>query len=127
MTTTCELPAKVSEYAMATGVSPSTVRRSIAAGALKAEPPKVVDGKRVPTLVVGGELAWTVEQWQKKLEPSLAAIKPHLRGWDVDGNLHILIGTEEYTVKRGNCAANLAYAESEVRWVVGELAKRASK
>lgn len=99
-----ELPATVSQFAAATGLSKTTVRRSIAAGTLK------VDEKLKPKTIVAGELLWTAEKWMEEFEPHLTSIKRHLRGWDSDGNLSILRGTSIERIERGFCSEDLKRA-----------------
>lgn len=99
-----ELPATVSQYAAAAEVSKTTVRRALEMGTLKA------DEKAKPTLIVEGDLVWTIEQWKEKLRPAVSRIKPHMCGYDGAGNLQILRGTTVVTIPRGYGDRDLAPA-----------------
>lgn len=99
-----ELPATVSQYAEAAQVSKTTVRRALEIGTLKA------DEKAKPTLIVEGDLVWTIEQWKEKLRPAVSRIKPHMRGYDSAGNLQVLRGTTVVTIPRGYGERDLAPA-----------------
>lgn len=99
-----ELPATVSLYAEAAQVSKTTVRRALEIGTLKA------DEKAKPTLIIEGDLVWTIEQWKEKLRPAVARIKPHMCGYDSAGNLQFLRGTTVVKIPRGYGERDLAPA-----------------
>jgi hypothetical protein len=99
-----ELPATVSQYAEAAQVSRTTVRRALGMGTLKA------DEKAKPTLIVEGDLVWTIGKWKEKLHPAVSRTKPHMRGYDGAGNLQILRGTTVVTIPRAYGDRDLAPA-----------------
>jgi hypothetical protein len=103
-----KLPCTVAEYAERVGICISTVRRAIKRGQLTAE-----KGVK-PMLITGGDLTWTIIRWRDELAPYLDGIKPYMRGWTADGELHILDGTEVHVIRRGFGMIDLGLAIKEI-------------
>jgi hypothetical protein len=94
-----DLPATVRQYANATGVHPTTVYRSIKAGAIEVD--AELSTKAGRKMIVAGDLLWDIGRWKREIGPHIAHIKPHLLGWTADGALQILSGTSIIEIPRG--------------------------
>jgi DNA-binding IclR family transcriptional regulator len=79
-----ELPATVAQVAQQVGKSKTTVYRAIERGFFE------VDEKRKPTLIVGGEMMLSKQDWIKGLSPALEALPRGLYGFDETGDLHLV-------------------------------------
>ena len=86
-------PLTVGAFAEKNSVPEWRVRRSIELGTLNA------DRRKRPMVITEGEVALTVQEWQRALEPATKRIRPSVLGWsdggkrlevlDVDGRVHI--------------------------------------
>ena len=105
-----KLPMTVSQYAVAAGVSKSTVARMIHAGCL------VVNGKRPREIV---EIVYpdslTIESWVRELKAEAAALRPGTYGFGDGGALEALVGDRRVVIPAGSTIDALNGAKAEDR------------
>ena len=84
----------VREFAMAEGQPEWRVREAVRKGLLE------VDDRERPMRITGGEMALTVQEWQKAIEPALKAIRRSQIGWSDGGKqVSILAGSRVHVFK----------------------------
>lgn len=78
-------PLTVGSFAKRNAVPEWRVRRSIELGTLN------VDRRKRPMVITEGEVALSVQEWQRVLEPATKRIRPSVFGWSDGGRqLHVL-------------------------------------
>ncbi len=81
-------PLTVRAFAEQNSVPEWRVRRSIELGTLNA------DQRKRPMVITEGELALTVQEWQRALEPATRRIRPSVLGWSDGGKQLQVLDTE---------------------------------